>query len=202
MPRRVFDYESGEKRRRCRSTAAHNTLEIEGEDQCEFWGAFRVARRGRPRDVDWRSEGEGFALEAWHDGYERLAGAPRHRRSFRWHPQGVLLVRDRVSSRRPVAARTRLHLHPACSIDAVEERSVRVSYPGGSCVVCFAGEGRLELEPSCHFPEFGVARDSRALCFTARGARLESGFCIANGARNVRYDLASGADVDGVRFPL
>jgi hypothetical protein len=65
--------------------------------------------------------------------------------------------------------------------------------------VCFAGDGRLSLEPSRYFPEFGVARDSEALCFTARGARLETGFCIANGARVVRYDLETGADVDGSR---
>ena len=195
----VHDYEVGEARRTCRSTAAHNTVELEGKDQCEFWGAFRVARRGRPRDVHFAQEGEGFRLEAWHDGYERLAGAPRHRRRFRWHPHGVLMIRDWVTADRSVTARTRLHLHPDCTIEDLNGSTARVGYPGGSCVVCFAGDGRLSLEPSRYFPEFGVARDSEALCFTARGARLETGFCIANGARVVRYDLETGADVDGSR---
>ena len=116
----VHDYETSEARRSCRSTAAHNTVELEGEDQGEFWGAFRVARRGRPRDVHFGPEGEGFHLEAWHDGYERLAGAPRHRRRFRWHPHGVLLVQDRVTADQPVPARTRLHLHPACARNTQE----------------------------------------------------------------------------------
>lgn len=195
----VLDYENSEARSYCRSTAAHNTVELEGADQCEFWGAFRVARRGRPRDVHFGPEGEGFHLEAWHDGYERLAGAPRHRRRFRWHPHGVLLVQDRVTADQPVTARTRLHLHPDCAIEELDGNTARVGYPGGSCVVRFAGDGRLTAEPSRHFPEFGVARDAQALCFTARGASIETGFCIANGARVVRYDLAAGADVDGSR---
>ncbi|MEE2677769.1 MAG: alginate lyase family protein [Myxococcota bacterium] len=195
----VHDYEISETRRICRSTAAHNTVEIDGQDQCEFWGAFRVARRGRPHDVQFQREGEGFALEAWHDGYARLPGAPRHRRRFRWHPHGVLLVHDWVTATRPVTARTRLHLHPDCAIEEIEGQTARISYPGGSCIVCFAGEGQLEGEASRYFPEFGVARDAQVLCFTARGDRLETGFCIANGARFVRYDLAAGADVDGSR---
>ena len=45
-------YEAGAERDWVRSTRAHNTVEIAGADQCEFFGAFRVGRRGRPRDVD------------------------------------------------------------------------------------------------------------------------------------------------------
>ncbi len=65
--------------------------------------------------------------------------------------------------------------------------------------MCFAGEGELELEASRHFPEFGVERQSLALCFTSRGAGVESGYCIANAANTLEYDLSSGALVDGVR---
>ena len=44
----VYEYAVGRMRDYCRSTGAHNTVEIAGQDQCEFWGAFRVARRGAP----------------------------------------------------------------------------------------------------------------------------------------------------------
>ncbi len=44
-------YEAGAERDWARSTRAHNTVEIAGADQAEFFGAFRVGRRGRPRDV-------------------------------------------------------------------------------------------------------------------------------------------------------
>ena len=34
-----------------RATAAHSTLSIDGMDQVECWGSFRVARRFAPHDI-------------------------------------------------------------------------------------------------------------------------------------------------------
>jgi hypothetical protein len=47
-------YLAGELRRYQRSTAAHSTVSVDGADQQELWGAFRVARRGifSPLTVD------------------------------------------------------------------------------------------------------------------------------------------------------
>jgi uncharacterized heparinase superfamily protein len=193
----VFGYEADERRRFARSTRAHNTVEVEGEDQCEFWAAFRVGRRGRPRDVVFRERPGGFALEGWHDGYARLAGAPRHARRFAWHADGVLLVRDRVEAGRSVRARSRLHLHPECRIEAVEGSAARVAHPGGVFQVRFAGPGELRIEPSRHFPRFGLELATSALVFRAEGERLETGFCIASGADPLRYDLPAGATLGG-----
>src|SRR5262249_16878467 len=135
----VFGYEVDERRAFPRSTSAHNTVEIEGEDQCEFWAAFRVGRRGRPRDVRFEARAGGFSLEAWHDGYARLPGAPRHARRFAWHRDGVLLVRDRVDAGRRVRACSRLHLHPECRVAAPQGAAARIAHPGGAFQVRFAG---------------------------------------------------------------
>ena len=69
-------YEAGPERDWVRSTRAHNTVEVAGEDQCEFFAAFRVGRRGRPRDVTASVSAEGLHLAGWHDGYRRLPGRP------------------------------------------------------------------------------------------------------------------------------
>lgn len=198
----VYDYEVSELRDYCRSTRAHNTVEIDGADQCEFWGAFRVARRGRPREVKWEPEGQGFRLQGWHDGYQRLPGRPRHHRTFRWYPEGVLLVRDRVSAGRIVSCRTRLHLHPDCEIVEHDTSCVRIAHPAGRFSVAFSGPGRLELERSWYCPEFGVRLPNRALCFQSDGQQLETGFCIAPGHDLVGYDAGSGVEIDGRRFSL
>jgi uncharacterized heparinase superfamily protein len=189
----VFGYEPDERRRHARSTRAHNTVEIGGEDQCEFWAAFRVARRGRPRDVVFREREGGFTLEGWHDGYRRLPGAPRHSRRLAWHRDGVLMVRDRVDAARSVEAVSRVHLDPECRIEASDATGVRVAHPGGSFQLRFAGSGVLRIEPSRHFPRFGHERASRALAFAAEGARIETGFCIASGSEALGYALAAGA---------
>lgn len=191
----VHGYDGDPLRAWSRSTRAHNTVEIEGEDQCEFWSTFRVARRGRPRDVVWKPESGGFSLSAWHDGYERLPGRPRHAREFRWYDAGVLLVRDRVDAERSVSAVSRLHLHPECAVDELSGRRARVRYPGGVFNVVFDGAGDLAIESSAYCPEFGRRFDARALAFTTRLTAGDFGFCIAHGPEEVRFALASGAQI-------
>lgn len=165
----VRDYEAGETRRYSRSTAAHNTVEIDGADQCEFWGAFRVARRGRPRDVRWQPSAGGFRIGGWHDGYQRLPGAPVHERTVEAGPS-YLVVSDRVRAARAVSVASRIHLHPACEI---EERSdaamvVRRS-PDVRCRVSFQGQGTLTLEESPYYPEFGLTLQRQVLVYRDRG---------------------------------
>ena len=176
----VHGYDSDPYRAYCRSTRAHNTVEVDGEDQCEFWATFRVARRARPREVRWEPTGGGFRLSGWHDGYQRLPGKPRHYREFTWHQRGALIVKDRVSSARSVSAASRLHLHPDCKIVDLESRIARIRAPGGDFHVAFAGRGSLKVEKSVYCPEFGVAIENQALVFSSAGSDIEMGFCISD----------------------
>jgi len=175
----VYDYVPGEMRRFCRSTRAHNTVEINGMDQCEFWGAFRVARRGRPRDVSGAFQEDGFTLAGWHDGYKRLPGSPRHRREFQWQSKKLLLlVKDQITASRPVQAISRIHLHPDCAIASMGNDSAEVTHPAGRVRIHFDGPGKLESENSFYCPEFGRKIPNIVLAFHCSGARIESGFRI------------------------
>jgi uncharacterized heparinase superfamily protein len=74
-------YAPGAARSYERSTAAHNTVEVDGADSTEVWGAFRAACR--PGSAAPRRRGpDGVTIEAAHDGFARLGGQPIHRR--RW----------------------------------------------------------------------------------------------------------------------
>jgi uncharacterized heparinase superfamily protein len=112
----TYDYVPSEMRAYCRSTAAHNTVTINGQDQAEFWAAFRVGRRGHPHDVRMASTSDGFELSGWHDGYRHLPGRPVHRRRFHWHDAGSLVIHDEIIASQPVTAVARLHLHPDCRL--------------------------------------------------------------------------------------
>ena len=169
----VHDYEPGEMRRYCRSTRAHNTVEVGGQDQCEFWDVFRVARRGRPHDVVWEPDAGGFRLCGWHDGYQRLAGAPTHERQFRWQAPGRLEVRDRIRAGRAVPAVARLHLHPRCEVSLTGDRSAAVTFEEGRLDLSFDGPGRLELEESWYCPEFGRRDSNRTVAFRCAGRDVE-----------------------------
>ena len=174
----VYEYAEGLMRDYCRSTGAHNTVEIAGQDQCEFWGAFRVARRGYPHDIVWQPSGEGFVLSGWHDGYRRLSGAPTHYRQFIRSKDVFLKIQDRVESHSPVKIVSRVHLHPDCLIKSHKGNQIDISYPGGQFRITFFGEGDLKFESSIYCPEFGRRLDNKAISFISSGSKIETGYFI------------------------
>lgn len=102
------EYGSTERRRFERSTAAHNTVEVDGINQTDVWGAFRAGRRARPTLLDAAtiSDDAAIIVEAKHDGYRYLGGQPMHRRRFEISADGMVITdtitgggRHRVASR-------------------------------------------------------------------------------------------------------
>jgi hypothetical protein len=78
-------YAPGPDRELERSTRAHNTVVVDGQDSTEVWGAFRAGRRARVTIGEAAylpAAGTATAharLIASHDGYRWLPGAPSHR---------------------------------------------------------------------------------------------------------------------------
>lgn len=77
------EYGSGPRRAHERSTAAHNTIEVDRTDQTEVFGAFRAGRRARATLERAESAPDGsVSITASHDGYRHLPGRPVHRRTW------------------------------------------------------------------------------------------------------------------------
>lgn len=153
-------------------------MEIEGRDQIELWGAFRVGRRCRPRDVVWKPLDGAFELSARHEGYRVLPGQPTHARTFRWRDDGHLELCDRIESSRPVRSVARLHFHPDCRLGDPDGKTVAVGFPGGRVLLAWSGWQTVVREESFYCPAFGVVRPNPCLAFTAVAARLRGGIRI------------------------
>ena len=144
-------YQAGARRAYERSTRAHNTVEIDGADQTEVWGAFRAARRAEGRLLGAEQTGDVVEVKATHDGYRRLPGRPHHVRT--WLVSASRLeVRDDVGGggRHRVAAW--LHLAPGVDParvsvlgpeDVVVETVAAGSAPAGLVATAFGA-----LQPS------------------------------------------------------
>jgi uncharacterized heparinase superfamily protein len=191
-------YEAGEDRSWVRSTRAHNTVEVAGVDQCEFFSAFRVGRRGRPRDVTARVGDEGLELSGWHDGYQRLRGRPVHRRELRLAAQGVLAVWDAVESRVAQEAVSRIRFVPGSHVElsgpdaaAIEASGVRLSLR--------AFGGVLSIEAGHYAQRFGERQECPVLALR-KGADAEFGYLISRPPLDLRID-ASGAEAAGHSLP-
>ena len=119
-------YAPGAVRSYERSTAAHNTVEVDGANSTEVWGAFRAARRARVRGVAAESRPDGVTIEAAHDGFSWLCGQPVHRRRWSLTPEGLKVV-DLVtgSGRHDIAVRW--HLAPGSTVQPGDGRTAEAS---------------------------------------------------------------------------
>jgi hypothetical protein len=179
-----------------RSTRAHNTVEVAGTDQCEFFAAFRVGRRGRPRDVTAQVSETGLHLAGWHDGYRRLRGRPVHHRELELTPPGALLVWDTVESAVPQPAVSRLRFPPGALVRTEGPREASIEVEGVELRLRAFG-GEIALEPGHYAPRFGERLPCPVLALR-KGPDPEFGYVLARKELPTQIDPA-GAEVVGRR---
>jgi uncharacterized heparinase superfamily protein len=161
-------YGLGARRAQERSTAAHSTVEISGENSSEVWGGFRVGRRARPS----RPVVEGWNIRCSHDGYRFLPGAPVHSRAWRFLDD-QLVVEDAVS---PALGPAIARYHLAPGLDARHESGSEWRiFDGPSMIasVVVAG-GAVAIEQASHSPRFGVTLPTQCLALRLADGRCET----------------------------
>lgn len=149
-------YEVCPRRQHERGTAAHNTVAVDGLEQSEVWGGFRVGRRARilqaRHDQTW--------LQAAHDGFRsrRLV----HERRFDFGADSIR-IEDGLAGGEGTA---RLHLRPGLTCEVA----------GTAVQVLDAGRRRLTIE--FESTTLVAAPAIEAYEFAAGFNRLESGWCL------------------------
>jgi uncharacterized heparinase superfamily protein len=191
-------YAAGEERAWVRSTRAHNTVELDGADQCEFFGAFRVGRRGRPRDVTARVFEDGLRLSGWHDGYRRLRGGPVHRRELALLSEGALAVWDGVESHGTHRSISRVRFAPGTRIDLLAPGEAVIEAPGVRLSLTSFG-GTLTLESDHYAPRFGERHECPVLALV-KGDQTEFGYLLARHSLGAWID-SRAAHVAGRAVP-
>jgi uncharacterized heparinase superfamily protein len=140
-------YTAGQVRSYERSTAAHNTAEVDGADSTEVWGAFRAGRRARVYGPVASGGARRVIAEAAHDGYRRLPGRPVHRRRWTLTSAG-LQVNDEVMGGRRHEVVVRWHLAPGAAVRLQADGAVVVTAAGEFPVsVSASAPVRLGVEP-------------------------------------------------------
>ena len=110
----ISTYERGDQRLLERRTESHNTVRIDGEEQCDVWSAFRCGRRlGILAASSSSSEAEGR-----HSGFTHMPGAPLHHRRVSISDRGVT-VTDGFDGMGEHKIEWFLHLHPDISLREV-----------------------------------------------------------------------------------
>lgn len=101
-----------------RSTAAHNTLCVDGVDQSEIGGNFMWLRKANARCLGFTHDTGQAEWLAEHDGYTRLRDPVMHRRRIQFLPaEGRIRVTDSVKCARSHRLAWHWHFDPQCTIE-------------------------------------------------------------------------------------
>jgi uncharacterized heparinase superfamily protein len=164
-------YAPGPVRSYERSTAAHNTLEVDGADSTEVWGAFRAARRAQVTELaTCIAHGGVLTAEAVHDGYRRLPGRPIHRRRWQLTETG-LRVEDHVTGRGRHALVLRWHLAPGSRLQLTGAGAL-VTTGAGEFRVTVSATGPIALTAESSLVAAGFARNVEAPVLVCRGTTV------------------------------
>ena len=157
--RRIFvnsgtsQYGEDAERQRQRSTSAHNTVEVAGQNSSEVWAGFRVARRAYPFLESLVADTDHVRIRAYHNGYRRLKGKNLHRREWIFKRDACHIL-DEVTGFYSSAV-ARLYVHPSVTFEKLDDAFV-AALDGDKVVrVEFSGASSVKLQPSSWHPEFG-----------------------------------------------
>ena len=153
-----------------RSTAAHNTVEIDGENSSEVWDSFRVARRAYSVALSCSEEAEVLRASCAHDGYTRLPGRPIHRRTVEVSANTVKWT-DEVKGAGEHRAVGRIPLHPDVTALRLGEAQWQLDLPSGERLLLAVDTAgvRLDEAKGRFAPEFGLTLDRTVLVWTVTG---------------------------------
>lgn len=177
----IHNYLNGPIRHECRATRAHNTVEIEGQDQCDCWGAFRLGRRGYPQNVAFSPLPDGFRLSAAHSGYFRSPLRATHHRTFELSTPFKLSIHDQISAPQSVRSISFVHLAPQCTLVELSEQRATIQYPKGQFYIDFVNmseQAEIKQTTSPYYPEFGITQMRTCLSITAKGKYSELSYTI------------------------
>ena len=137
-----------------RSTAAHNTIVVNGQNSAEIWAAFRMGRRSKVTVF----KSTPTEIVAAHDGYRHLGVG--HRRQFRLF-EDRLEITDFLTGDMQTAT-LRIHFHP--DVFPVFQREGQLH--AGDCCIYFSGLANAKLES--YEWAAGFNKTLPAMCFSAQ----------------------------------
>ncbi|HYF79060.1 MAG TPA: heparinase II/III family protein [Symbiobacteriaceae bacterium] len=147
----TYEYGAGPNRQAFRSTLAHNTLVVNGQEQSEAWGAFRLARRAAVIGGRQAANGE---VEAFVGCYHTPVGGFLHQRSVLWVRRKSWVIVDQVWGNGPLAAQNQLLLAPDWGVE-VTEQAVKASLADTHMSIRPLDSATVVAEHGWYAPTFG-----------------------------------------------
>ncbi len=164
----LHDYENSTEREYCRSTRAHNTVEIDGKEQSEIWGQFRVARRAEVLSASLEKFEDECVFKGSYTPYWSGNKNIIHSRELRYC-SGQWIVNDEITGTRSHAVKNYIHIHP--DLDCIGGAGKYFLTKGNKKIasIVVKNANSLDLKEGWYYPEFGIKRKNKVLCLISTG---------------------------------
>jgi uncharacterized heparinase superfamily protein len=174
----VYEYEPGELRHYVRSTRAHNTISIDGDEQSEIWGEFRIARRAKKHAASIKQIANDIYIAAEYSGFygDTVGFQPRfnHHRSI-----NVKLLKDAIDTVMVVdtlkgkdvhTVESYVHFHPDFSAHVNDDNTVTLKcHEDDFAVLSVDSHCEARIEKTIYCPEFGLKQPIDCLVISRFG---------------------------------
>jgi heparinase II/III-like protein len=114
-----------------RSTAAHNTARVDGENQSEMSGRFMWGAKANARLIRFENAADQVTIEAEHDGYLRLAEPVTHHRAVEFErTTGNVSIEDSFRCTGHHEVELFFHLHEDAEVVSVNNGEAQINWRG------------------------------------------------------------------------
>jgi uncharacterized heparinase superfamily protein len=197
----TLSYEAGPSRQHFRSTHAHNTVLVNGVEQSEVWGGFRVARRSNPHLSRAGASGGLLAFQGAYRNRVAPALGIEHERLIVMARDRWVLVWDTLHARGEILAESGIHLAPGWSL--VEgSPGVRVHHADKGDL--FFGPVEVDLveaTEASYAPEFGKTIGISRLGLRKKGkSKVEMGYFFSTEPLAEPFDFRLSRTGEGVEI--
>lgn len=156
----TYQYESGEWRDFFRSTKAHNTVSISYNEQSQFWGSFRVAKRIKKV----RRKQFIYKNIQWYAGaYVSHYGA-EHKRFIGYIDEETMIVLDYVNTKFKDNIQSYLHFVPETSVEINDNIAFSMKYKESIKIIPI-GINLIDMEQGWYSEQFNSKEINRLLIF-------------------------------------
>lgn len=180
----VASYKGGPERDWTRSSHSHNGPAFDGAEPIEFFGAFRVGRRGRAFELPAGLLGAPIEAAGTQNGFDRIGGRVARLVAL-WPDQGLGVI-DLWTGADALQPASTFLVDAAWAI--VDETPTRLTFrnPAGGQATLTVIEGSLSHSPGRHYA-YGPRKPS-----SATEVRLTPGPRVGSGPRRLVFTLGLG----------
>jgi len=150
----LYDYDNSEERKYCRSTKAHNTVEIDGKEQSEIWGQFRVARRAEIISARLYRNDNAAVFNGSYRPYWSTKDNIVHSRIIT-QVGNQWTVMDDITGQGEHQVKNFIHLHPQMKCVREDDEYYFLNAQNRVAKIIFSDNVDVSIVDGWYYPEFG-----------------------------------------------